>query len=502
MMNNHVSPQQSWWQGLTLERLVTAVLFLGIFAMAARLPFDTDSWWHLQSGRWIVENRAIPRSDPFSFTRFGQPWIDHGWLAQIGWYQVFDWFGYTGPVILLAFLVTAAFYFAYLQCRGSNRWLQAFIIILAAVASGIIWAARPQMVSFLLTSVVAYLLYQFKLGRRRIIWWLPLVILFWVNVHGGFAIGFILIVAYLFGETGNIILKAGSPAIGWRGLRTVTLVMLVSTAIIPLNPNGLQMLTYPFRTVGIEILQEFIVEWQAPDFHAFYLHPFIWLLLAALTAFGLAGKRADFTDLTLVALFAYMSLLAVRNIPLFALVTAPVIVRYSSAAWDRWRAPADSNPKPTLNPRLTAIINWLILLVVAGLVLVRLVQSSDVAVNERDQADYLPIDALTYLQETDLPGPIFNNYNWGGYIIWHLPQYPVFVDGRTDLFDDEFLRQYLSIYMGNAGWDEKLDFFGINLAIIEPDSGLAQEMERSDDWGKAYSDAISAVYTRQLKHHD
>jgi hypothetical protein len=335
--------QANWWHWLTFERLVTAVLFLGVFAMAARFPFDTDSWWHLQSGRWIVENQTIPRTDPFSHTRFGQPWIDHGWLAQIGWYLVFDWLGYAGPVLLLAGLVTAAYYFAWLQCRDSNRWLQAFILVLAATASGIIWAARPQMVSFFLTSVVAFLLYRFKhahlkpVRSAKIIWWLPLVFLLWVNIHGGFAIGFILLVAYLFGETGNIILKTGAPAIGWRGLATLVLVMLVSIAIIPLNPNGFQMLTYPFRTVGIEILQQFIAEWQAPNFHEFFLHPFIWLLLAALTSFGLAGKRADFTDLTLVALFTYMSLLAVRNIPLFALVTAPVIVRNSTAAWERWR---------------------------------------------------------------------------------------------------------------------------------------------------------------------
>ena len=510
---------KSWWQWLTLDRLVTAVLFLGIFAMAARLPFDTDSWWHLQSGRWIVENRAVPRTDPFSHTRFGQPWIDHGWLAQIGWFLVFHWFGYAGPVILLALLVTAAFAFAWRQCREANRWLGAFILVIAAVASGIIWAARPQMVSFLLTAVIAFLLYRFKQAHdrpdrlpselfdltnaseksvrsTRIIWWLPLVMLLWANIHGGFAIGFILMFAYLFGETGNIILKTGAPAIGWRGLGMLALVVLVSIAVIPLNPNGFQMLAYPFRTVGIEILQQFIVEWQAPNFHEFYLHPFIWLLLAALTAFGLAGRRADFTDLTLVALFTYMSLLAVRNIPLFALVTAPVIVRSSSAAWERWRGPAGAPPKPALRPALMTAVNWLILLLVAGLVLVRVVQSADPAVNAADQADYLPADAAAYLAQAEPAGPIFNNYNWGGYIIWRLPQYPVFVDGRTDLFDDDFLHQYLSIYLGEEGWQEKLDAFGVNLALIEPDSGLARAMTQEPAWKTVYVDDVAVVYAR------
>ena len=485
------------WRWLTIDRLVTAVLFLGIFAMAARLPFDSDSWWHLQSGRWIVENGAIPRADPFSFTRFGQPWIDHGWLAQIGWFLAFDWFGYAGPVILLAALVTAAFYFAWLQCRDENRWLQTFILVLAAAASGIIWAARPQMVSFLLTSVVAFLLYRFKQGQTRIIWWLPVVMLLWVNIHGGFAIGFILIVAYLFGETGNIILKSGSPGIGWRGLRTLALVMLVSIAVIPLNPNGFQMLIYPFRTVSIEILQEFIAEWQSPDFHEFFLHPFIWLLLAALTAFGLSGKRADFTDLTLVALFAYMSLLAVRNIPLFALVTAPVIVRYSSSAWQRWQRTTKPQPPPPIKPGILAAMNWLILLLLVGMVLVRVAQSSSPAANEADQAGSLPVGAVAYLREAAPPGPIFNNYNWGGYLIWALPQYPVFVDGRTDLFDDDFLRQYLSIYLGEEGWQEKLDSHGINLILIEPDTQLARQLIRQSAWEQVYADDVAVVFSRR-----
>ncbi len=489
------------WQRLTIDRLVTVVLFLGIFAMAARFPFDSDSWWHLQSGRWIVQNGAIPRADPFSFTRFGQPWIDHGWLAQIGWFLAFDWFGYAGPVVLLAALVTAAFYFAWLQCRDENRWLQAFILVLAATASGIIWAARPQMVSFLLTAVVSFLLYRFKQGQTRIIWWLPAVMLLWVNIHGGFAIGFILIVSYLFGEVGNVILKSGAPGIGWRGLRTLALAALVSGAVIPLNPNGLQMLAYPFRTVGIAVLQEFIAEWQSPNFHEFFLHPFIWLLLAALTAFGLSGRRADFTDLTLVALFAYMSLLAVRNIPLFALVTAPVIVRYSSAAWERWRGTAHPAPPP-IKPGLMAAMNWFIVLLLVGMALVRMAQSSSLAANEADQAGYLPVNAVAYLREAAPPGPIFNNYNWGGYLIWALPQYPVFVDGRTDLFDDDFLRQYLAIYLGEEGWQEKLDSFDINLILIEPDSGLAREMGRTDGWEQIYADAIASVYKRQLEHHD
>ncbi|NHZ72593.1 MAG: hypothetical protein GWP17_05880, partial [Aquificales bacterium] len=212
---SHSKPARPNFFGwLTLDKLLTLIVFIAIFTMAARLPTDTDSWWHMQAGRWIVENQAIPITDSFSHTRLGAPWIDHGWLAQAVIYLFWDGLGYAGLVLLLASLVTAAFLFAWLQCREANPWLRAFIMILAAVASGIIWAVRPQMVSFLLTSVAAYILYRYKQGSRWIIWLMPLLMLLWVNIHGGFAIGFILMVAYLFGETVNwVIARWQNPAI-------------------------------------------------------------------------------------------------------------------------------------------------------------------------------------------------------------------------------------------------------------------------------------------------
>ena len=488
---------RSRWHWLTLNRLVTIIVFIAIFAMAARFPLDTDSWWHLQSGRWIVEHRAVPGSDPFSHTRFGQPWIDHGWLAQAILYLVYAGAGYGGLVLALAALVTAAFFFSWLQCPQGDCWLRAFVFVVAAVASGIIWAVRPQMVSFVLAAIVAYLLYLYKQGATRAIWWLPLVVLVWVNIHGGFAIAFILIAAYLFGEVGNQIGRLGTEntdvarPLGWRGIGHLLLVTVVCILVLPLNPNGFQMWAYPFRTVGIDVLQDFIVEWQSPNFHAFYLHPFIWLLLAALTAFGLAGRRADFTDLTLVALFAYLSLLAVRNIPLFALVTAPIIVRYGTLALRQWRGTRE------IKQTSFVALNWLLLLLVLGAALAYVMQTAQAAEEEAAQPEGLPAGAVAYLQEEQPPGPIYNDYNWGGYLIWRLPRYPVFVDGRTDLYDDAFLRQYLSIYTAEEGWERKLREQGINLVLIAAQSPLARALDAQPGWHLAYEDSVAVVYTRR-----
>ncbi len=492
---------------LTFDKLIIIIVFVAIFAMAARIPTDTDSWWHLQAGRWIVENQAIPTTDPFSHTRLGERWIDHGWLAQAVIFLFWDWLGYAGLVLLLASLVTIAFYFAWLQCRDANLWLQAFILVVAAVASGIIWAVRPQMVSFLLTSVVAYILYRYKHNGRYIVWLLPIIMLAWVNIHGGFAIGFILMVAYLFGETANWIIHRGqsaavSPerdelkAMELRQIGLLALVMVICFLLLPLNPNGIEMWSYPFRTVNIGILQDFIVEWQSPNFHEVYLHPFIWLLLAALTSFGLAGRRADFTDLTLVALLAYMSLMAVRNVPLFALITAPVIARYATFALTRWLGLQKAGAQKWSQRKPALVVNWVLLLVVLLLALVRASEPVTVAANEEFQAEELPKGAVDYLLAERPLGPIFNDYNWGGYLIWRVPEYPVYVDGRTDLYDDEFLTDYLHIDMAHEAWQETLDKDGVNLAVISVYSPLAKAMTAAENWQILYQDDMALIFSR------
>lgn len=491
-------------QSLTLDRLVTAIVFIAIFTMAVRVPIDTDSWWHLQAGRWSVENGSILQTDFFSHTRYGTEWINHSWLAQIILYLTFDVLGYPGLAILVAILVTAAFALLWQQCREANRWVRAFIMILAAATSGVIWAARPQMISFALTAAVATLLHRFRQGDTKALWWLPPIVLIWVNMHGGFAVAFILMVAVAFGEIGNLIL--GMDNVGWQGLKQLLIVFAVCLLVVPLNPNGIQMWGYPFRTVGIGVLQDFIAEWRPPDFHQLHLHPFIWMVLGTLTVLGLAGQRASFSDLTLVALFAYMSLLAGRNIALFALLAAPVMIKYGDLALARLR---QQTSDPRAGPRFVhrpgtisdrpalQALNWALLSLVVLAALIKISQPLGLQVIQKAITGMVPVDAVAHIAETQPDGPLLNSYNWGGYLIWELTDYPVFVDGRTDLYDDAFLRDYLSILFANDGWQQKLADYDINLILIESNSMLGRILPAESSWRQTYRDEMATVLVRQ-----
>jgi hypothetical protein len=371
----------------------------------------------------------------------------------------------------------------------------------------------------LLTAVLCYLLYLYKWRGVNRLWLIPPLFILWVNLHAGYALGFIVLVGFVAGEVFNSLLAwvfpagdedAGDtdPIVPWRGVGAVILVSMLSFLCLLLNPNTVRMWTYYLDTVSIGVLQDFIQEWRSPDFHPLYTHPFIWLLLATLGAVGLSGRRVDGSDLALVAGFTYASLLAGRNIGPFALVTAPALSRHVNTIVGRclgaarargWLRPLGraGGRYGNLSRRLV-LVNWLLLavvLVAAGLKAFLPLRASFNLENERRA---LPVGAVEWIQEHRPEGPMFNSYNWGGYLIWQLwPDYLVFVDGRTDLYGDELLNRYLDVLFARPGFQEVLDEYGVNFVLVEAGGSTANFLALDEGWRLSYSDEVAVIYTRR-----
>ncbi|NLX08950.1 MAG: hypothetical protein GXY36_04795 [Chloroflexi bacterium] len=494
----------AFWKRLTIERLAAIVLFLLLFAMAVRVPVDSDTWWHLRSGETIVEQRAIPRTDSFSHTRAGAEWLDHGWGAQVILYGLYELFGGTtapgdpgaiGLTLYTAGLALAGLALVYRMCSG-NAYLRAFVLALAASAAAVFWSPRPQMFSFVLSAAVLYLLHLYK--RRQIdrLWLIPPLMALWVNLHGGFAIGFILLLGTLAGEViANLVDRDAPDVIAWPRLRKLALITLLALAAVALNPYGVRMLAYPFQTVGIGVLQDFIQEWGSPDFHQIETWPFAALLLAVLAAAALSTRRMDWSDLVLVTGTALMSLMAGRNIALFAVVAAPVLTRHA----DHWLTEQGWQLQPTREVRgPLLLLNWLLLAVIGAGVLVKVVAVLNTDTVRDAQEMLLPVEVGMLLDDSPPPGLMFNSYNWGGYLMFAAPDVPVYVDGRTDLYDDEFLRDYLDIAFVHEGWRERLDEQQIGFVVIEAESTLAMMLRQEPGWQETRLDAgRSSVFVRR-----
>jgi len=484
---------------LTLDRLVVVIAFVSLFAMAVRTPTDTDMWWHLRTGQYIVETRTLPEADAFSHTKEGEPWVNHSWLAQIALYGAYAIGSSPMLAILVAMLVVAAFVFVWKQMEG-GPYLRAFVLVLAAVTSGVVWAARPQMFTFVLTAVVGYLVYLYKWRQVDRLWLLPLIFILWANVHAGFAVGFILLAGAIAGEVVNHALQFEGPEVlSWQRWRKLVMFTAFSYVLLVINPHTTEMYTYALRTVNIGVLRDFIQEWLSPDFHQLFIQPFIWLLIAMLAAVGWSGRRLDGGDFALVVGFTYSALLAARNIAPFALACAPVLARHARPALERWRERMGwARTRQAASRQGLVWLNVAILAVVIALAALKIIASVLPTTQQKAERERLPVGAVDWIESNRPAGLMFNSYNWGGYLIWRLwPDYKVYVDGRTDLYDDAFLRDYLKAADAQTDFEAILERDDVNWVIVEAGSALGAALSREANWTNDYRDEMAVIYTRK-----
>lgn len=478
-------------RSLTIERTMIIILFMLIFALAARVPVDTDTWWHIRSGEYTLTHGMIT-ADPFSFTMAGEPWTNHSWGSQIVIYAAWKLGGPLGLSVYMAALATAGMFFVYKMCEGSS-YMRAFALILGAAAAAVFWSPRPQMFSFFLSAVILYILYLYRSKQVDRLWLVPVIMAVWGNLHAGFSIGFIFLGGVIAGEALGRLFNPQSNYLTWRQIRKLIVISLISAAALVINPYGLNMLLVPFQTVSIGALRDFIQEWNSPNFQGRETWAFIFLLLGVLGAAGASKRRISWTDYVLVSGTAFMALLAGRNIAVFAVAATPVLTYHlDSILTERGWSLQPVQRVTMRQARLNLVILLVVFLGCAAKVLLIMEPKSLAA----DMRAHLPIDVAAYIEEEQPPQPMFNSYNWGGYLMFAVPDYPVFVDGRTDLYGDSFLLQYLRAATGGDGWRETLDEYGIRTAVIETGSGLARRLRDEPDWNEVYTDDMAVVFVR------
>ena len=483
-----------------MRQLVTGIVFLAIFAMATRFSLDSDTWWHLRTGQEILSRRQIVLTDPFSYTRKGAEWHYPGWLVEIPLAAIFSASGAGALNLLTAGVVTLAFFFVW-QTLSGGVFLRAFTVILAAAASGIYWAARPYMLSFLMAAVFLMILEAYRWSdpvdhcRLRKLFWLPLLMVVWANSHGGFIVGLILLGIYLI-EASYLTITAHSK-LKFRDSRLSMLVLisLLCICAVCLNPSGPVMLLYPFKTIGIETLKGYIQEWQPPDFGSAQVAPFSGLLLLILAALGVSRKRIALSDFLLLAVFTCLALQAARNIAFFAIVAPVVITRHLApvtAALERhYRIRPGGDPEGWKQRS----VNLLLLVMLSFAVFFK---SLSVLPNEANSAEIqksMPVDAVEWIQSARPVGRMFNSYNWGGYLLWVLPQYPVFIDGRTDLYDDALVNEWIRVVQAKPGWQEVLERWEVGWVLVEPGLPIISRLDEIG-WRRVYEDKISVVMVK------
>ena len=490
------------------NRLVLVLVLLLVFLMAARTPLDTDLWWHLRAGETTLQSGYPMLTDTLSYTRYGEAWINHSWLAEVVLALVFRAGGYLGLSLIVALTATASMAILYRQMAGPALF-RAFIVLLATLVAAVVWSPRPQIFSLLLLAVSGLLLDDYRRNGMNRLWLLPPIFVLWSNVHGGYPLGLMVIGAYFAGEiVDDLLANASHRQVHWRRLKILLVVLVACGLAVAINPNGAAMWRIPFQTIGVETLQTAIPEWASPDFHELVQQPFLWLLMLTVAGFALSGRRAAGAEWISVILFAAGGLMARRNFGPFAMIAAPILARqlWNAVEWFLQAHAGGFTPKTGRIPQrfapaiLKKAVNLTLVAAIGVTAFIKLFVVSQPQFVRAYGANVFPVRAVEWLKAnpefaTAPAGNLFNSYAWGGYLTWAYPESRVFVDGRTDLFGDEIISQWLNVVEGGDGWQDILHQWDIRVALIEPDRP-AVALLVENGWREVYADSTAVILLR------
>jgi len=480
-----------------LRKVFLILVFLLVFFIMLSPPQDVDMWWHLSAGKAMVEQGQILTTDIFSYTRFSEPWTNAFWLSDIGLFLAYQAGGYIGITSLFALIAVFVMVLIYKQTVQFPFPLPPLVILLATFAIAPVWTPRPQIFSFLLLAVLDHGLnrqYGFVLKRP---WILVPIFVLWANVHGGFIWGFLLLLAFIAGNGIDIFLKRENVMDGKR-LGKMAFWTLVSAFAIALNPNGLSLWKLPFYTIGVSIRS--ITEWGSPDFHQIGLHPILWMVFLLIAGFASNRNRFSWVDILKMIGFSYMAFVSQRSIGPFVIIAAPIIINSLSPLWEEWTTTFEerfsrfykSKPGKLVPASIAITLNLLILALFVSITILRVVSVS----TPQDVHKGLPHNAVEWLRENQPEGRMFNAYNWGGYLQWELPEYPVFIDGRADLYGERLINDWWTVVNARDEALPILDEWQINFVLLEPGWPILEKLSENG-WKTLYQDDAAVIMGRE-----
>lgn len=491
--------------------LGTVVLAIAFMAKILVPHFeDPDFYWHIKIGEYLLSTWPFPGSDVFTYTHFGSPWVLHEWLAQIVIYLVFSTTGYFGTAVWLAAMCAFCGWVTYLNClRQMDNPVHAIIVALVCSLFFVTETPRPHLFTFVFFAATLYVLLEFKYARRdRLLVLLPAMQLFWVNAHGGYFIGLVLI--FLF--VGSEWLKHGFKSEGAFEvvrLKKLSLWSAAALVITLVNPQFVRIWWYPIEAIVLSGAAQTINEWQSPSFHVPITQGFLVLVLVFFAVQAWAKKRADLTEVVVPLVFIASAFVSVRNMPLAALALAPFLAMNIGRIF--WPAGAATSGGSVVSDRGAAhsfsrvpqagsheqLINW-VLLMVAGLALA-LSYPSQKKKQEIAVATYMPVGAADFLVANHIRGRMFNSYQYGGYLIFRLyPAQKVFIYPWVEIYQDDFVQIHDAIQQGGPNWKILFDRYDIDYVVCGSNAAMRQLLLQEGRFKLVFDDGNHSVLLKNV----
>lgn len=493
-MNSSTTTKSGWLVPSVPVLVFGLTLWMSLLFMPQMLNGDGDIGRHLTIGKWILEHRQIPVHDVFSDTLPGKELIPHEWLSQVLFALANQFAGLNGIAWLTAIILAATY--ASLT-EGLRRLdVRAFIAGASGIAAFVVGAihhlTRPHLFTLLFFTLFVIILEHYRReGKWRVLMLLPGLMIGWANLHGAFVTGIILVVFYAIG---NLLDK------NYRRAGELGVLALALGVAACLNPVGVRLIAHSFDYPQNRFLVDMTNEYQSPDFHGASALPFAALLAFALMLAWRAPHRLGWAALIPQIGWLVFGLYAARNIPLAAQITLATLAPIA----DSWIASAAPRVNrflintDALDRRSSGWI-W------AGVIVVVLIglQVSGLNLDLWNRGNVFdarrfPVAAVNQLEAAPPAGAMFNEFTWGGYLLFRLyPTKRVFIDGQTDFYGEALTREYLQISNGEPGWESKLDARGVRWIIIPPSRPLARWLNQSPAWSRIFLDETAGVWVKR-----
>jgi hypothetical protein len=438
---------------------------------------DSDTYWHIAAGKWILDHNALPRVDIYSFTKAGEPWISTSWLAQVVFAATYELAGWAGPIVLAAACIAATFaLLVFILSRRIPSTYAVMVALAALLLSTPHLFARPHVLA--LPVMVAWVNGLLSASERReapSFWLLPLIAL-WANLHGGFVFGLALVAPFAFDALWNAEGSQRRPlALRWIAFG------ICAVAACCVTPYGWGSILASRKILELGELLHLIYEWMPANFSSF--SPFEAYALALIAATLFCGVKLSLPRIVLVLGLFHMALSHVRNIEIFALLMPLVVVTPVASQFGLQAARFVKTVFPVAS--------------IAAMVAILGISTWAFAANHKFSlpANQSPAAAVDVLKAQN-PRHVLNDLPFGGYLISQ--GLPVFIDGRAELYGERFEMAYfraLELKDVNLFLD-MLKSYDIDAVLLTPSTPAASLLDHLDGWQRVYSDETAVVHIR------
>lgn len=477
-----------------------------IWAIAVPMVFgrrlfngDGDFARHLRMGEFILAGGPF-QTDAFAHT-FTGPFLTTEWLSQVSFALAHRVGGLSGDAVLAGILIASAYALIvlYMRRQGVDSLLAYTTGVVAAILGAPHWVSRPHIFTFV---GLAALLHLAATARRPKLWVFVPFFIVWVNFHGGFVLGLMILAALLGGDLVEAWISGDDTAgreswLGHARFHASALAIGIGTSVI--NPMGFRLPLRVLNILGDEYLLQNSTEFQSPDFHLLYGKALIIVIAFIITAFALRKERPSFPWLSVILMMLAGALYAKRNIPLFGLVALPLFAVDIDAAWrvlakrrlTRMRDVFEEGENLAVRGRWAP---WFVLALVLLAMNGGRIAGTQLVTNEFSDRAF-PVEAVKAARAAGLRGTMFNYFTWGGYILWAWPEQRIYIDGMTDFLGSEVLESYSRVFAMNPGWEDELTRHDVNIVILPTDFRVTYAMRQKPEWTIWYEDETATILT-------